>query len=151
MLFSQPRPLCSADYHKRYIQLLSELTTVVDMNSNKISEENFCKFVLDLSKNHIIMVIEDLTSATIVATGTLLIEPKIIHGLGHVGHIEDVVVLKNQRGSGLGNRIITTLVQLAQHHSCYKIVLDSTAEGVPFYEKNGFIRKEQCMMRYLVD
>ena len=49
-----------------------------------------------------VIVIEDMTNKRIVAAGTLLVETKFLRGGGLVGHIEDIVVDKAQRGKDLG-------------------------------------------------
>ena len=44
-----------------------------------------------------------------------------IHGLGLVGHIEDIVVNKDQQGKKLGLRIIEALDYIAEKVGCYKV------------------------------
>lgn len=44
-----------------------------------------------------------------------------IHNLGLVGHIEDIVVNKDQQGKKLGLRIIEALVFIAERVGCYKV------------------------------
>jgi glucosamine-phosphate N-acetyltransferase len=51
-----------------------------------------------------VTVIEDTRRARIVASGTLVVEYKFLRGCSHAGHIEDVVVDSEQRGTGLGAR-----------------------------------------------
>ena len=59
----------------------------------------------------------------IVATGTILIENKLIHGINKVAHIEDIVVDKKTRGMGLGKKLISFLLNIAENKKCYKIYL----------------------------
>ena len=98
------RNLQKNDYNKKYFDLLSQLTEV---NKEKISFVDFCNFIDKLNENHHIIVI--IHNNKIVASGTLLIEDKIIHGMSKVGHIEDIVVDSNSRGLGLGKKIISYL------------------------------------------
>ena len=42
----------------------------------------------------------------IIASGTIIIEPKIIRGGQNVGHIEDIVVKNNFRGKGISKAIL---------------------------------------------
>lgn len=44
-----------------------------------------------------------------------------IHNLGLVGHIEDIVVNKDQQGKKLGLRIIEALDYIAEEVGCYKV------------------------------
>ena len=44
-----------------------------------------------------------------------------IHNLGLVGHIEDIVVNKDQQGKKLGLRIIEALGYIAEKVGCYKV------------------------------
>ena len=44
-----------------------------------------------------------------------------IHGLGMVGHIEDIAVAKDQQGKKLGLSIIQALDYLAEKVGCYKV------------------------------
>ena len=132
------------DYYKDYLTLLEQLTTV---EKEKISYDDFKNFVNKLSNNHVIIVIEE--AEKIIATATLIIENKIIHNMGKVGHIEDVVTDKNSRGKGLGKMLINELVTISKKENCYKIILDCNEDNVKFYEKTGFFVKELQMSKYL--
>ena len=46
-----------------------------------------------------------------------------IHNLGLVGHIEDIVVNKDQQGKKLGLRVIEALDYIAERIGCYKVCL----------------------------
>ena len=46
-----------------------------------------------------------------------------IHNLGLVGHIEDIVVNKDQQGKKLGLRIIEALDYIVEKIGCYKVCL----------------------------
>ncbi len=130
------RLLESADYDKGVIELLSQLTSI---DKNKISREQFVQFVqqLNVNPNHKQFVYE--CDGTVIGTGTVLCEPKLIHNLGVVGHIEDIVVDVNHRNSGIGYTIIERLTQYAAtERGCYKVILDCAAKNQPFYEKCGY-------------
>ena len=138
------RPIQCNDYYKDYLTLLEQLTTV---EKEKISHDDFKNFVNKLSNNHVIIVIEE--DEKIIATATLIIENKIIHNMGKVGHIEDVVTDKNIRGKGLGKMLINELIKISEKENCYKIILDCNEDNVKFYEKTGFFVKELQMSKYL--
>lgn len=141
----QMRDIESTDYHKNMLILLKQLTTV---NEELIDHNNFTEFVDNLNDHHKILVIEDLVSGNIIASATLFIEKKIIHGLKNVGHIEDVVVDNKYRKLGLGKILITELVNYGKQNNCYKIILNCDESNVPFYEKCGFKRTESEMSYY---
>lgn len=50
----------------------------------------------------------------LLATATLLIEPKLLHEARNVGHIEDVVVSKEARGKGYGKILVRFLSAVAE-------------------------------------
>lgn len=131
------------DYNNNYLDLLNQLT---DVNKDEISFNEFKLFLDNLDNSHIIKVIE--LNNKIVASGTLLIENKIIHKFGKVGHIEDIVVDENERGLGLGKKIIDHLTKLAKDAGCYKSILNCNESNIKFYEKCGYNKKEVEMVKY---
>ena len=122
------RHIESSDYYKDYLLLLEQLTIV---EKEKINYEQFKIFVESLSNNHIIIVIED--NNKIIGSGTLLIENKVIHNMGSVGHIEDIIIHNNYRKLGLGKKIIDELVNISIKANCYKIILDCSEKNSNFY------------------
>lgn len=81
----------------------------------------------------------------IVGCCTLLVENKIIHNGGKVGHIEDVTVDSLYRGKGIGKQLIDYCVKVARDQKCYKVILDCDEKNVGFYEKCGFKTHGVCM------
>lgn len=94
------------------------------------------------------VVIEDVDAKKVVASGTVLVESKFIRGGGKVGHIEDIVVDKSQRGKNLGKKVIEALTALAKRAGCYKTILCCDEKNVGFYEKCGYKKKEVEMVHY---
>ena len=84
---------------------------------------------------HVIVAVDN---DVVVGTGSLIIERKFLRGGGIVGHIEDVVVDKTVRATGVGRMIVNRLVEIARENSCYKAVLNCSEDNVPFYGKCGF-------------
>lgn len=147
------RKIEKSDYYLKYIELLSQLTTI---NKEKITKDKFDNFINNLNINHHIIVAElsdiniNLQNVkNIVGSVTVLIENKLIHNFGKVAHIEDVVVDKDIRGYGLGKKIIDKAIQYAKNQGCYKIILDCNKDNIKFYEKCGFKHKEYEMVIYL--
>lgn len=137
------RKLNSDDYSNEYFNLLSQLTEV---NPDKITRDMFSNFIDNLHENHQIIVIE--RDNRIVASGTLLIENKLIHGISKVCHIEDIVVDKNFRGLGLGKDLINYLTEISIKEKCYKVILNCKESNCKFYENCGFKRNEEEMVKY---
>ena len=85
----------------------------------------------------------------IVASGTLIIEPKIIHQFGKVGHIEDIFVNPEYQGQGLGEEIVTHLIDLSKEYGCYKCILNCDVNLIKFYQKCGLEPKNMQMVKYI--
>ena len=126
------RTIEASDYDKGYLELLSQLT-----DTPFLTREEFNKILQNINSE--IYVIEK--DNKIVASGTLLIEKKIIHKGGLVGHMEDIVVDKSNRGDKLGQKIVHFLINKAKEKGCYKIIADCKDELLPFYQKTGYEKK----------
>jgi glucosamine-phosphate N-acetyltransferase len=126
------RRLEKADYDKNYLELLKQLTTVGD-----VSQEKYETTVNKMGAE--VWVVE--FEGKIIASVSLLLEQKIIHECGIVGHLEDVVVDKDYRKYGLGKFIIERIIKIAKERGCYKLIGDCKSELLGFYEKNGFESK----------
>ena len=137
------RNLQKNDFNLGYLDLLSQLTEV---NKNNISFEKFSNFINKLDENHKIIII--INNNKIIATGTLLIENKIIHSISKVGHIEDIVVDSNSKGLGIGKQIVNYLTNLAKENNCYKVILNCNDNNIGFYQKCGYQKKETQMVKY---
>jgi glucosamine-phosphate N-acetyltransferase len=100
------------------------------------------------NSNHITFVDEVKEagkSSCILATSSVIIEDKFLHCGSKVGHIEDVVVDKDTRGSGLGQKIVEHCIDYAREAGCYKVILDCSNKNVPFYINCGMYLSENCM------
>ncbi|XP_022250008.1 probable glucosamine 6-phosphate N-acetyltransferase isoform X1 [Limulus polyphemus] len=134
------RPLCSGDYDRGYLKLLSFLTKVGDISRKQFLDRfhamSSCKGM------HYITVIEDTVSGQIIGSATLAVEQKFIHDAGFRGRLEDVVVSDEYRGRQLGKLLVETIRLLAEHVGCYKITLDCRDRMVKFYKQLGFQLEE---------
>jgi glucosamine-phosphate N-acetyltransferase len=135
------------DIKTQYISLLSFLTETPNITTsqflyqiNEISKmgDIFICYVYQISSK----------SINILGSGTILYEPKIIHGCKNVGHIEDIVVHENYRTHGIGKNIIKKLINIANKKNCYKVILDCKQTLIPFYEKIGFQQNNYQMTKY---
>jgi glucosamine-phosphate N-acetyltransferase len=141
------RDLELADFHKGYLNLLSQLTEVGDYDEAAFGD----RFVEmgERGDTYKTIVIEDLDRNVVIAAATLVIELKFIRGGAKCGHIEDVVVDGAYRGLHLGQRVVEALMTAAEESGCYKVILDCSEKNVPFYGKCGLTRKEVQMVKYL--
>ena len=132
-----------------YLELLSELTTV-----NIISTEHFISNINKISSMGLIYIgyigsfTLDDNPFKIIASGTVIIEPKIIRNGMSCGHIEDIIVKKEFRGMKISQKILDHLKNYAFTNNCYKVILDCDDSVVKVYEKNGFVIKGHQMALY---
>ncbi|XP_017890703.1 probable glucosamine 6-phosphate N-acetyltransferase [Ceratina calcarata] len=132
------RPLKSGDYDRGFLQLLTQLTQV-----GNISREQFLnRFHMMRSTNsYYVIVVEDVSLGSIVATSMLVVEQKFVHNCALKGRLEDVVVDDKYRGKHLGKLVVKIATLLAHYLQCYKVSLDCKDHLIPFYESLGFIRE----------
>lgn len=131
---------------EQYLLLLSELTS-----TSNIETSLFIKNVERISQMGAIFVAiinNSSNNIEIVASGTIIIEPKIIRGGKNVGHIEDIVVIKHFRGKGISSKILNIIKIYAIENNCYKIILDCNNEVKNVYIKNNFFVKGIQMAEY---
>lgn len=131
---------------EQYLLLLSELTSTSYIETNL-----FLKNIERISEIGYIIVgviTDSSNNIEIIASGTIIIEPKIIRGGKNVGHIEDIVVAKHMRNKGITCKIINILKLFARERNCYKVILDCNNELKNFYIKNGFHIKGVQMSDY---
>ena len=86
-----------------------------------------------LKQEGTIFVMEN--QSKIIATAKIYVEFKFSQP---IGHIEDVVVDKQWRNQGIGSRMIEKLIDFAQKHECYKIILNAKPDLSKFYTRLGF-------------
>lgn len=129
---------------ERMFQILSQLTTA------NIPDDTSCvlPFLEQLdSKRHKMFVL--LKKNTIIGLCTLLLEPKLIHNMSMVGHIEDVVLDKKEHGKGYGRYMVKHLIKMAKEKGCYKIILHCNDRMKPYYESLEFKHTTNGMSIYV--
>lgn len=129
------RPLKKSDYTNQYIETLKVLTVVGDISEAEFDDlyEHWLTLP-DIYKPHVITN----DHGSVVSTGMLFVEKKLVHQCGKVGHIEDIAVAKSEQGKRLGKAMITRLSEIAKTAGCYKVILDCSPHNAGFYEKCGF-------------
>ena len=122
---------------EKYLTLLSELTKTSDLDTT-----TFYKKIELINEMGCIMIayIDNPTTDNfnIIASGTIIIEPKIIRGGKNVGHIEDIVIKEEYRRNSISKNILEILKSIAREKDCYKIILDCRKEIKNVYLKSEF-------------
>lgn len=139
------RQLRKDDYKHQYLQLLSQLSY---FKLDTVTQDSFNQFVDNLHLNHQIYILDDPKNNIVVGSITLLFEPKVIHELGMVCHLEDIVIHPEYRNQKLSRQLIEKAIQLAKARGCYKIILNCSESMKPFYQKFGFSSKNLEMSLY---
>ena len=70
-----------------------------------------------------------------------------------VALLEDLVILPNQRGKGIGSKLLKEAIEMAKLHDCHRITLltDLANESAQrFYRKHGFSFSAMIPMRVLL-
>lgn len=130
------RPLQSGDYHRGFLQILSQLTSVGDVSLAQFLNR-FAQ--MRASGDYYVTVIVDTRYDKIIGSATLVLEHKFIHGCSVRGRLEDVVVDDTYRGKQLGKLIVVTVSLLAERLGCYKMSLDCKDKLIPFYSSIGYV------------
>jgi glucosamine-phosphate N-acetyltransferase len=136
------------EYNDYFLGFLETLNQLSEINKKLINENEFNLFLNELPLNQHIFVIYDSNKNKIIGCGSIIIENKIIHNFGKVGHIEDIVIDSNYRNYGLGKMIVNFLVNFAKSKNCYKVILACNDFNLEFYKKIGFNKKDNLMAIY---
>ena len=127
--------------HNELFYLLQQLTS-----APLLDKQFYLELIQNLPKNQYIFVMTNNDKP--IGMISLLIEQKLIHGGGRVGHIEDLIVDKAHQHKGYATKLIQHTISVAKLHQCYKCILNCTDEVKPLYDKNGFTKKTNCMSLY---
>ena len=130
----------------QYINLLKNLTETNDMLLDFFIKQinaiaNCGEIIIAISGNL-------LYEFEIIGSGTVIIEPKIIHNAKSVAHIEDIVIHPNFRGKSIATNIITRLKNYSRLKYCYKVILNCKNEYISIYEKSDFKKTGNEMSCY---
>ncbi|XP_067847715.1 glucosamine 6-phosphate N-acetyltransferase isoform X2 [Heptranchias perlo] len=117
------RPLCTADFNREKFEHMKQ------------------------TGDYYAIVVEDTNLGQVIATATLIIEHKFIHGCAKRGRIEEVVVSDECRGKQLGKLLVAALTLLSKKLNCYKITLECLPKNAAFYQKFGYKATEELYMQ----
>ena len=137
------RQIRKMDLDNSFFSLLAQLSGEVTSYNRDMLWNEYTK-----NPNHITFVDEIKEAgkpASIMATSSVFVESKFLHCGSKVGHIEDVVVCNDARGTGLGQKIVQHCIDYARDAGCYKVILDCSNKNVPFYINCGMYLSENSM------
>ena len=90
------------------------------------------------SNKNIFCLVAESEKGQIMGSSSLHIIEKINR---KVGLIEDVVVSKKYRGKSVASSLVSQLISISKKEGCYKTILNTDANTMPFYKKLGFTQK----------
>lgn len=131
------RPIQASDYERGVLDVLRVLTTVGNISADQFRAQ--FDYWFRRNDTYFVIVITNEVGR-VVAVGSVVVERKLIHECGLVGHIEDIAVARSEQGKKLGLRVIHTLTEIGRRQGAYKIILDCSEHNVKFYEKCGYVR-----------
>lgn len=130
-------------HYNEIIQLYNNFSKI---DKRILDFKNLKSLIERLPQNHNIYFY--LENDKIVGAITLIIEQKIIHSCGKVGHIEDFVVLDEYRNKGIGSLLYNYVKILCEQNKCYKMILDCNELLENYYIKKGFVKKGSYLGYY---
>lgn len=139
------RPLEIDDWDKSFREMLNQLNSVDNLN------RDFFRRHFDQMKSsngaYYCIVIEELKTAKIVASGMLIIIRKFYSNCESIGRIEAVIVDEKFRGKHLGQLIIFALTYIGKYKGLSEIILESMSHTLDFYYKCEFkVDQNICYM-----
>jgi GNAT superfamily N-acetyltransferase len=128
-----------ADAVHMYKLLQQEWKMDEDMHDEmKLHQFDHC-----LSNSSIFLVAEE--DNKIIGMLMLHFQHKLIRSGSRAAFIEEVIVDKNNRGRGIGERLVKHACNTARLQGCYKVTLSCFENRIAFYERCGFNNESQSM------
>jgi len=123
----------------------NDVDQVINLLVNSFSPRyNKTLFSNNLTDSRCVTIVAEL-DGLIVGVASLYVIEKLTRMMGL---IEDVAVDSNQRGKGIGKKLIENLIEQSKETGCDKTILSSSEKNVPFYEKIGFnVNEIQMVLR----
>ena len=140
------RLLEGSDY-VNYLKLIN------DFRKTYFTEQDFIER-LAITKSHGIEIYVLENENNLIATATLIVEPKFIFDLAIYAHIEDVCVAADRRREGLGRMIMKEIFALCKQRRYHKVTLCCADHNIEFYEACGLEKRgnQMCqLVEYLND
>ena len=122
---------------KQVRQLIQELATFEkEDDAVEVSEQNLIEHGFGEEKLfHCFVAVQNSK-----VVGMALVYPRYSTWKGPVIHLEDLIVTKEMRGTGLGTALLDEVVKYGNHLGVKRIsweVIDWNEDAISFYEKKG--------------
>ncbi|POS74392.1 hypothetical protein DHEL01_v207220 [Diaporthe helianthi] len=138
------RPLHRSDFKRGYLDCLRVLTWVGDLSEEEWNSR-FDEMVRAAGTYYLLAIEHE---GRIVGTGSLVVERKFIHDRGLVGHVEEIAIVQELHGRGLGLKMMQALDSIGKNVGCYKNILNCGPQNEPFYVKCGYYNSGIEMAHY---
>ena len=132
------RRLVEGDY-STYYKLIN------DFRETEFTQAEFQEKLSDMDRRGIEIYVIEEPSGELIATATLIVEPKFIFNMATYAHVEDVCVAAGRRGEGLGKKIMKELFEICKQRKYYKISLSCGDHNVGFYTACGLEKRGNQM------
>ncbi|PKA99192.1 ribosomal protein S18 acetylase RimI-like enzyme [Flavobacteriaceae bacterium MAR_2009_75] len=109
----------------------------------ELLEKNFQKLVLD--KNHQILIAEFENAIVGYLSGYLHLT---IYANGKTAYVDEIVVDTNNRGTGVGKKLMLEFERISKTNDCVLISL-ATSKARGFYENLAYFSKAAYYKKYL--
>ena len=122
-----------------FSQIIKLLQVISDFYPNRNSEEIIWESFINQKDVYSCIALDSDAKSferKLVGFGSLHLSRKVRGGV--IGFIEDIAILENYRGKGIGKLLLKKLITKAKEESCYKLVLECKEENSVFYQKIGF-------------
>ena len=124
---------------KYFSEIMILLQLISNFYPKKTNYKSILKLFLDQKHVFSVVAVDSINNGNtekVIGFGSLHLSRKIRGGI--IGFIEEIVVIENYRGRGIGKLIMRELIDNARNENCYKLVLECREEKKFFYEKLGF-------------
>jgi GNAT superfamily N-acetyltransferase len=117
----------------------------------EVTERQRAAFAELLADPHHLLLVGEL-EAGLVATAQASWLRYLMYDGGLVCHLESVRVAPPHRGKGLGQRLVSTIIELARDRGCARLQLSTNAaraDARRFYRRLGFVESHIGMKLFL--
>lgn len=138
------RPIVNDDFSRGFVETMRALSPV-DCSVEELKKVLW-KIHRDANHQVFVAVEED---ETVIGTVSLLIRNSLTHRGQPIAYLEDLAVHPEYQKRGIGFQLVKHIIITARANNCRKLILSSTVNNAPFYEKMGFRRHELEMRKDL--
>jgi len=139
------RPCTSADFEQIF-ELLKQLWPDKTLDSKALARVYHRGLTSDLQRY--ICAADD---ENVIAFCSLTLKNNLWQA-GFLGHIDELIVSKEKRGSGVGSALLAAIIGIAKEAGCPRVELDSAfhrSEAHKFYQQQGFENRAYLFSRVL--